>query len=83
MMNTEQHNLTANQCRELAEALLEEAAALPEASKKPKLLQLAQSYHDLAELKSLVARKTINRAVRTMSSRIRPSYLESHPLQTG
>ncbi len=31
-MNTEQDNLTANQCRELAEALLEEAAALPEAS---------------------------------------------------
>ena len=57
-MNTEQDNLTAHQCHELAEALLEEAAALPEGMKQANLLRMAQSYHHLAELKSLVARKT-------------------------
>ena len=54
-MHVEQHDLTANQCHELAEALFEEAAAWPEGWKKANLLQLAQSYQHLGELKSLVA----------------------------
>jgi hypothetical protein len=50
-------NLTTAQCDELAEALFEEAAALPEGSKKENILHLAQSYRSLAIIKELLARK--------------------------
>jgi hypothetical protein len=50
-------NLTAAQCDELAEALFEEAAALPEGSKKGNILHLAQNHRSLAIIKELLARK--------------------------
>jgi hypothetical protein len=50
-------NLTIAQCDELGEALFEEAAALPEGSKKENILHLAQSYRSLAIIKELLARK--------------------------
>jgi hypothetical protein len=50
-------NLTAAECDELAEALFEEAAALPEGSKKENILHLAQSYRSLGIIKELLARK--------------------------
>jgi hypothetical protein len=50
-------HLTVAECCELAEALFEQAAALPEGLKKENLLNLAQSYRSLAIMKSIVARK--------------------------
>ncbi len=43
--------LTFEECEELAEALLEEAAALPNGAKKEGLLKLAHGYHNLANMK--------------------------------
>ena len=41
-------HLTFEECEELAEALLEEAAALPNGAKKEGLLKLARGYHNQA-----------------------------------
>jgi hypothetical protein len=51
-----ERNLTADECDELAEALRHNAAALPEL-KKAKLLELAEGYRNLAQMKRLVLRK--------------------------
>jgi hypothetical protein len=53
----EMRNLTADECDELAEALRRDAAALPDESEKANLLELAECYRDLAEMKRLVSRK--------------------------
>jgi hypothetical protein len=53
----ESSNLTVEQCEELSAAIGEEAAMLPPGSKKEDLLNLAKSYHHLAMMKGLVARK--------------------------
>jgi hypothetical protein len=53
----ESPNLTVEQCRELAAAMFENAAALPPGPKKDEILKLAQGYRDLAEMKDWLARK--------------------------
>jgi hypothetical protein len=53
----QERNLTADECDELAEALRRDAAALPDESEKANLLELAECYRDLAEMKRLVSRK--------------------------
>ncbi len=50
-------HLTFEECEELAEALVEEAAALPNGAKKEDLLKLAHGYRTLANMKRSVARK--------------------------
>jgi hypothetical protein len=50
-------NLTADECDELAEALRHDAAALPDELKKANLLELAEGYRNLAQMKRLVLRK--------------------------
>ena len=50
-------NLTVEQCRELAAAMFEEAAALPPGPKKDERLKLAQGYSNLAEMKDWLAKK--------------------------
>jgi hypothetical protein len=50
-------HLTVDQCDELAKALHEDAARLPHGSEKEKLLQLAEGYRVLAEMKRMVFRK--------------------------
>jgi hypothetical protein len=57
MYNEEMQNLTVEQCDELAVALAEAAAVLPPGSKKEGLLNLAQAYRNLAEMKRMVARQ--------------------------
>jgi hypothetical protein len=49
--------LTANECELLADALSDDAAALPIGSKKEDLLKLAESYRILARMKRLVLRE--------------------------
>jgi len=49
-------HLTIEECGEFAEALSEDAAALPEGSKKEDLLELAQGYRNLANMKRIVSR---------------------------
>jgi hypothetical protein len=46
--------LTADECDELAEALRHGAAALPDELKKANLLELAERYRNLAQMKRLV-----------------------------
>jgi hypothetical protein len=46
--------LTADECDELAEALRRGAAALPDELKKANLLELAERYRNLAQMKRLV-----------------------------
>ena len=53
----EQRNMTADECEELATALVEDAAALPHGPKKEEALRLAESYRNLAEMKRMVLRK--------------------------
>jgi hypothetical protein len=53
----EAEHLTAAQCDELAEALLQDAAALPDGSERENLLKLAAGYRDLANMKRTVLRK--------------------------
>ena len=53
----ESSNLTVEQCEELTVAIAGEAALLPPGSRKEALLNLAQSYRDLATMKALIARK--------------------------
>jgi hypothetical protein len=50
-------NLTVEQCRELAAAMFENAAALPPGPKKDEILKLANGYQNLAEIKEWLAKK--------------------------
>jgi hypothetical protein len=50
-------NLTVEECRELAAAMFEDAAALPPGPKKDEILKLAHGYSNLAEMKSWLAKK--------------------------
>jgi hypothetical protein len=52
----EQH-LTVDECDELAKALREDAAGLPHGPEREYLLQLAQDYRVLADMKRMVLRK--------------------------
>ena len=49
-------HLTVAQCDELVEALLQDAAALPDGSERENLLKLVAGYHDLANMKRIVHR---------------------------
>ena len=49
--------LTVDECDELAEALRERAASLPNGSQRENLLQLAEGYRLLADMKRMVVRK--------------------------
>jgi len=49
--------LTVEECDELAEALRERAASLPNGSESEKLLMLAECFRELANIKKLVLRK--------------------------
>jgi hypothetical protein len=53
----QEERLTVDQCDELAKALHEDAARLPHGSERENLLQLAERYHLLADLKRMVLRK--------------------------
>ena len=55
-MMQEEH-LTVEQCDELAKALREDAARLPQGSERQYLLQLAERYRLLADMKRMVLRK--------------------------
>jgi hypothetical protein len=50
-------SLTLKECRELAAALFEDAAALPPGPKKDEILKLAHGYQILAEMKERLAKK--------------------------
>jgi hypothetical protein len=50
-------DLTVEECRELAAAMLEDAAALPPGPKKEEILKLAKGYSDLAEMKNWLSGK--------------------------
>jgi hypothetical protein len=52
----QENHLTVDQCDELAKALREDAARPPSGSNKMNLLQLAESYRVLADLKRMVLR---------------------------
>ena len=52
----QEDHLTVDQCNELAKALHEDAARLPSGSAQKNLLQLAESYRILADLKRMVLR---------------------------
>ncbi|MFY9952848.1 hypothetical protein [Bradyrhizobium sp.] len=49
-------NITADECDELADALVEASAPLPPGPKKQETLKLAHGYRDLAKMKRLVLR---------------------------
>jgi hypothetical protein len=49
--------LTVDECDELAEALRERAASLPNGSQRENLLILAECFRELANIKRLVLRK--------------------------
>jgi hypothetical protein len=53
----QEEHLTVDQCDELAKALREDAARLPLGSDKEDLLQLAEGYRILADMKRMVLRK--------------------------
>ncbi len=53
----QEEHLTPDQCDELAKALREDAAGLPGGSERESLLQLAEGYRLLAEMKRMVLRK--------------------------
>jgi hypothetical protein len=53
----QEERLTADQCDELAKALSEDAARLPHGSERESLLQLAEGYRLLADMKRMVLRK--------------------------
>ena len=53
----QERDMTADECDELADALVEAAAALPAGSKQHGISSLAQSYRGLAKMKRLVVRK--------------------------
>ena len=52
-----EEHLTVDQCDELAKALREDAARLPHGSERESLLQLAEGYRLLADMKRMVLRK--------------------------
>jgi hypothetical protein len=49
-------NMTADECDELANALFDDAAALPSGQKQHETSKLAHGYRDLAKIKRLVLR---------------------------
>jgi hypothetical protein len=49
--------LTADECDELAEALRQDAATLSGELEKGTLMELAECYRDVAQMKRLVLRK--------------------------
>jgi hypothetical protein len=51
-----QRNLTADECDKIAEALRQNAAALPDEENET-CLELAECFRDLAQMKRLVLRK--------------------------
>ena len=53
----QEERLTVDQCDELAKALREDAARLPHGSEREYLLQLAEGYRLLADMKRMVLRK--------------------------
>jgi hypothetical protein len=53
----QEERLTVDQCDELTKALREDAARLPCGSERESLLQLAEGYRILADLKRMVLRK--------------------------
>ena len=53
----EEENLTVEQCDELAKGLREDAVCLPHGSERDYLLQLAEGYRLLADMKRRVLRK--------------------------
>ena len=53
----QEEHLTVDQCDELAKALREDAARLPQGSERENLLQLAKGYRVLADMKRMVLRK--------------------------
>jgi hypothetical protein len=53
----EPEHLTVGQCRQLAAAMLEEAASLPPGPRKDEVLKLAEGYRNLAEMKDAILRK--------------------------
>jgi hypothetical protein len=52
-----EEQLTVHQCDELAAALHEDAAQLPHGSERENLLQLAEGYRLLAQIKRMVLHK--------------------------
>jgi hypothetical protein len=50
----QEEHLTIGQCDELAKALHEDAARLPHGSERENLLQLAEGYRLLADMKRMV-----------------------------
>jgi hypothetical protein len=50
-------NLTIEECRELAAAMLEDAAGLPPGPKRNEILKLAHGYQSLAKMKEWLAKK--------------------------
>ncbi len=52
-----EEHLTAEQCDELAKALREDAAGLPRGPKRENLLQMAEGYRVLADMKRNVLGK--------------------------
>jgi hypothetical protein len=57
VMSEEEEHLSADQCDELAKALREDAAGLPHGTQREQLLQLAEGYRLLADMKTMVLRK--------------------------
>jgi len=53
----DEDQLNVDECEELAEALCQDAASLPNRPNKENLLKLAEAYRALAIMKSLVLRK--------------------------
>ena len=53
----QERDLTADECDELAEALRQDAAALSDKLEKANLLDLAENYRVVAQMKRLVLRK--------------------------
>jgi hypothetical protein len=53
----QEEHLTVDQCDELAKALREHAARLPHGSERENLLQLAEGYRALSDVKKIILRK--------------------------
>jgi hypothetical protein len=51
-----ERNLTADECEELADALVEAAAVLPPGQKKQETSKLSDGYRTLAQVKRLMLR---------------------------
>jgi hypothetical protein len=57
-MHPHEQRLTADQCDNLAQELLQEAACMPSGSRRERLLELAEAYGVLGQMKRMVLRKT-------------------------